>query len=118
MQQFHGTWGNRLVTFNWSGGLVTLLWLEPNHRCSWHSHKTAWNQFTVITGMLGVKTDKGYTTFIKPKQCFTVEPGVKHEFRTYDAPTVIQEVAYVEYDKNDIDREVIGGLLPVENDKG
>ena len=111
MEQTHGTWGNRLRTFQWDAGLVTLLWLEPNQRCSWHSHSTAWNQFTVIQGCLGVKTDKGYTTKLTEKQCFTVEPGVVHEFQTYDDGAIIEEVAFVKYSDHDIQREKPGGSL-------
>ena len=111
--QTHGTWGERLRTFSWSGGIATILWLEPNQRCSWHSHKTAFNRFTCISGKLGIKTDKGYTTKIGPKQMFEVEPGIEHEFQTYDEPTVIEEIAYVRYDEYDIDRKSLGGPLNV-----
>ena len=109
--QTHGTWGERLRTFAWDGGLCTILFLRPNQRCSWHSHKQVWNQFTCISGRLGVKTDKGYTTVLTPKQTFTVEPGVKHVFQTYAEPTIIEEIAYVVYDEQDIDREFLGGPL-------
>jgi mannose-6-phosphate isomerase-like protein (cupin superfamily) len=112
MEATHGTWGERWRTFGWSGGLATILYLEPNRRCSWHSHRAAWNQFFVISGCLGVKTDKGYTTRLSEKQVFTVEPGVFHEFRTYDLPTIVEEIAFVKYDENDIHRECLGG--PVE----
>ena len=118
MEQTHGTWGNRLRTFQWSGGIVTLLWLKPNKRCSYHVHKTAYNQFTVIEGKLGVKTDKGYTTVVLPKQSFTVEPGVHHEFQTYDARCIIEEIAYVKYDETDIDRSSLGGDLKHGNSTG
>ncbi len=111
MEQVHGTWGNRLKIFEWSGGLVTILWLEPNKRCSWHKHNTSFNQFTCISGELGIKTDKGYVTKLGPKQTFTVEPGVYHEFQTYDEPTLIQEIAYVRYNEADIKREKTGGAL-------
>lgn len=111
--QTHGSWGERLRTFSWDGGISTILWLEPNQRCSWHSHVTTWNRFTCISGLLGVKTEKGYVTKIGPKQMFEVEPGVKHEFQTYDTPTVIEEIAYVKYDEHDIARESLGGPLNV-----
>jgi len=110
MEQQHGTWGDRLRTFQNSSCLVTLLFLKPNKRCSWHSHKTAFNQFTVIKGVLGVKTENGLTK-VYPKQCFTVPPGVMHEFQTYKLPVIVEEIAYVEYNENDIDREKLGGPL-------
>jgi len=105
----HGTWGNRCVTFEWDGGIATVLFLEPNQRCSYHLHKTTWNQFFVIQGKLGVTTDKGYTTVLGPRQVFTVEPGIEHEFLTYDEPTIVEEIAFVKYNPGDIDRRRLGG---------
>lgn len=113
MEQTHGVWGERLRTFRSDTALVTLLWLQPMKRCSWHHHDHAYNQFTVISGKLGVKTDKGYETELMPKQVFTVEPGIQHEFRTYDEPTIIEEIAYTRYNEDDIHREIIGG--PIEH---
>jgi len=111
METTHGVWGTRTRTFQNDSLLVTVLYLEPNKRCSWHLHKTAYNQFFVISGELGVKTEKGYTTHLKPGQSFTVEPGVKHEFQTGEYHTVIQEIAYVKYNEYDIDRENQGGSM-------
>jgi mannose-6-phosphate isomerase-like protein (cupin superfamily) len=110
MEQAHGTWGDRLRTFQTDNCLVTLLFLQPKRRCSWHFHETAYNQFTVISGKLGVKTDIGLTV-LTPKQCFTVPPGRYHEFQTYNEATVIEEVAYVKYDESDIKRTKLGGPL-------
>ena len=110
MEQQHGTWGDRLRTFQSDNCLVTLLFLKPKRRCSWHYHVTAFNQFTVISGKLGVKTEHGLT-MVYPKQCFTVSPGIYHEFQTYDKPTIIEEVAYVKYDEHDIQRTKLGGTL-------
>lgn len=110
MEQAHGTWGERLRTFRTNDLLVTLLFLKAGTRCSWHGHKTAFNQFVVASGKIGVKTDKGYETYLLPKQTFTVEPGVMHEFRVYD-DSIVEEIAYVKYDENDIQREKLGGLL-------
>jgi len=117
MNNSHGTWGERIRTFEWDGGIVTILALEPNRRCSWHRHITAYNQFYVISGILGVKTDKGYTTKLNPGQSFTVDPGVYHEFQTYDDPAVIEEIAFVSYDANDIQRTTLGGALDAEKIK-
>ena len=109
--QTHGTWGERLRTHRFEGGIVTILYLNPWQRCSWHSHKQTWNKFTVITGEIGVKTEKGHTTHLSKKQTFTVEPGIKHEFQTYYEPAIVEEIAYVEFNDNDIDREQTGGPL-------
>jgi D-lyxose ketol-isomerase len=111
--QTHGSWGERLRTFAWDGGICTILFLRPNQRCSWHDHTSTWNQFTCIQGCIGIKTDKGYVTKLYPKQTFTVEPRVKHEFQTYDEGAVVEEIAYVRYHEQDINREALGG--PLEN---
>jgi len=109
----HGTWGKRVRTFRTDSALVTILWLEPGKRCSYHSHKESFNQFYVISGKLGVMTDTGpggqIETILHEGEKFTVPPRTDHEFRTYDEPTVIEEVAYVKYDNHDIDRKSPGG---------
>lgn len=110
----HGAWGERLRTFETDSVLVTLLFLDKEKRCSWHSHKHTYNQFTVISGLLGIKTDIGpenktQTTILKPKQSFIVGPGPYHEFITYDSPTIVEEIAYVKYDPSDIWRLQLGG---------
>lgn len=108
--QQHGTWGERLRTFQWDAGLVTLLFLKKNTRCSWHNHCKTWNQFTLISGKVGIKTDKGHETILGPKQQFTVEPDIFHEFRVYE-DSILEEIAYVCYDESDITREKLGGPL-------
>ena len=114
MQQTHGTWGKRVVTWSDDTKLVAILYLLPQKRCSWHKHTHSYNQFFVISGELVVKTDIGpdnqrnYTT-IKEGQSFCVGPGIYHEFRTNDLPTVIEEIAYVKYESSDISRKLLGG---------
>lgn len=116
MLHTHGTWGRRIVTRETPYSLTTILYLDPNKRCSWHSHKHAYNQFYVISGILEIKTDIGpdcqrnFTT-ITQGQSFTVAPGTTHEFRTKEKLTVIEEIAYVKYDTTDIFREQLGGNL-------
>jgi len=111
MEQTHGTWGNRIRIHQSDTGLVTHLVLEPWQRCSYHFHKKQYNKFYVISGILGVKTDKGYTTKVTKGQMFTVEPEVTHEFQTYFDPTEIIEIAWVEFDEHDIYRQTLGGAL-------
>lgn len=111
MEQLHGIWGNRLITFQWSGGISSILFLEPRYRCSWHKHDHNYNQFVCIQGTLGIKTDKSHTTLIREKQTFTVEPGVWHEFQTYKDPAIVEEIAYVKYNEYDIFREKLGSDL-------
>ena len=114
MDRQHGTWGERVRTFKTDNCLVTILYLKANKRCSWHKHSTAYNQFFVIKGKLGVRTNIGPeqetdTAIVEEGQSFIVKPGIHHEFITYDEPTTIEEVAYVKYDESDILRTRLGG---------
>jgi mannose-6-phosphate isomerase-like protein (cupin superfamily) len=116
MEQTHGTWGRRWVTRSTETELVAILFLKPHKRCSWHRHKYSYNLFSVIKGKLWVKTDIGpdnqrNITAIESGQSFLVGPGVLHEFRTGAFDTIIEEIAYVEYDKHDIERKMLGGNL-------
>lgn len=110
----HGTWGSRVVTWQDDYKLIAILYLNPRKRCSWHKHNHASNQFFVISGQIVVKTDIGpdnqrnYTT-VKEGQYFTVGPGVYHEFRTTDIGAIVEEIAYVKYEKADICRQQLGG---------
>lgn len=114
MEVYHGTWGKRVITRKDNYTLTTILYLDKHQRCSWHFHKESYNQFFVIEGLLGVKTNCGpddlcRTTIVQPGQIFTVPPGITHEFITYDKSTIVEEIAYVQYDPSDIRRIALGG---------
>lgn len=116
METTHGTWGVRTVTRQTDNSLTAILYLKPRKRCSFHLHKQAYNQFYVISGKLGIKTDIGpdkqeNIIILEKGQSFTVPPDVNHEFRTYGEPTIIEEIAYVKYDSSDIYRKSMGGDL-------
>jgi len=116
IEQYHGTWGRRVVTRIDPYSITTILYLDPRKRCSWHYHDHAYNQFFVIKGKLEVKTDIGpdnqrNRTMITEGQSFTVQPKIKHEFRTFEEPTIIEEIAYVKYETTDIHREMLGGNI-------
>jgi len=122
MEQTHGTWGRRIITRQDSYSVTTILYLEPNKRCSWHNHNHSYNQFFVIEGELNVKTDIGpegqiNQTTLTEGQFFTVFPGVTHEFSTNGDRTIIEEIAYVEFDKNDINRKELGGDTSYDGSK-
>ena len=104
------------MTRKTNSSLTAILYLNPKKRCSFHQHKTAFNQFFVITGSIGVKTDIGPEGEIQVAQLnegdtFVVPPGIRHEFQTYAEPAIVEEIAYVEYDPSDIYRERLGGNL-------
>ncbi len=112
------TWGLKFNIFKNDLNEVSFLELDPNSRCSWHTHKTKYNLFFVVEGLVGIKTEfdmdgaKTGTGITKlgPHEFFTTSPGERHEFQTYDVPARLIEIMYVRYDENDIERENIGGL--------
>ena len=102
-------WGERWLVRQDSTHTTNLLILKRNTRCSWHSHKTKWNLFVVIEGLVEIVTIDG-ETLLSPGEEFTVSPGEMHEFRVLEDGMMIEEM-YVEYDDNDIDREKPGGIM-------
>lgn len=106
----HGTWGDRHIIFENDFCIVTYLKLKPKKRCSYHYHQTAYNKFYVLDGILGVKTEKGYSE-VAAGESFTTEPGLKHEFITPFVAVKVIEIAYVKYNPGDIIRESLGGDL-------
>ena len=115
------TWGIKYNIFKNDLNEISFLELEPNRRCSWHSHNSKYNLFFVVEGEVGIKleynVDNGSeadVTVLGPHEFFTVSPGEWHEFQTYDKPAKLMEVMYVKYDENDIERRNIGGSLNTE----
>jgi len=112
LERTRKTWGEKFNIFQNDLCEVSVLYLEPEKRCSWHSHKTKYNQFFVIEGELFIKLTDGLSR-VGRNEIFTTRPGEMHEFQTQSSPAVVIEIMYVEYDAEDIDREEIGGDLPM-----
>ena len=110
MERTYKTWGEKWNLFQNDLCEVSILYLKKMQRCSWHRHQTKYNQFFVIDGMVQIKTEWGKVD-IEKGQIFTTKPCEYHEFRTLDKPAILQEVMYVKYDPEDIDRETVGGPL-------
>ncbi len=113
MERTYKTWGEKWNLFQNDLCEVSILYLKPRRRCSWHRHQAKFNQFFVIEGGLWVKSEDG-TAHIKQGQIFTTRPGEWHEFQTHRTSAIIQEIMFVQYDANDIERQAIGGPLSVE----
>ena len=117
MERTRKTWGEKFNVFENDLCEVSILKLEPMQRCSWHRHQTKFNQFFVIEGELYVKTEWG-VALVSKGEIFTTRPLEWHEFQTRDKCAVIQEIMYVQYDAEDIERDKVGGpLLNEENCK-
>jgi mannose-6-phosphate isomerase-like protein (cupin superfamily) len=110
MERTFKSWGTKTNVFLNDLCEVSVLDLSPFQRCSWHSHKTKFNDFYVIRGELFIKTDWG-TARVGEGQTFTTRPGEWHEFQTHKTPCLVLETMYVLYNPEDIERKTIGGPL-------
>ena len=110
MERTYKTWGEKWNVFENDLCEISLLYLKPQKRCSWHRHQAKYNQFFVIEGEVKIKTEWG-TALITKGQIFTTRPGEWHEFQTTGEPAILQEIMYVQYDSSDIERETLGGDL-------
>jgi len=110
MERTYKTWGEKWNIFQNDLCEVSILELKPYHRCSWHKHQTKFNQFFVLDGTLFIKVRDGIARIAKG-QIFTTRPGEFHEFQTGAEQALIQEIMYVKYDPEDIEREMLGGPI-------
>ncbi|MHC4748381.1 MAG: cupin domain-containing protein [Planctomycetota bacterium] len=110
MERTRKTWGEKSNIFQNNLSEVSVLYLKPWQRCSWHRHLQKYNLFYVLKGKLVLKLEDGESEVL-PGQIFTTVPGEYHEFQTRDLDTVIIEVMYVQYDANDIQRDLLGGPI-------
>jgi len=114
MKRTGKTWGEKAELFRNDLCEVSVLYLKPRNRCSWHSHFGKFNLFYVNEGELYIKLDNGVSTevhVVPEGGVFTVPPRQKHEFQTCDKAAVVTEVMFVRYDSLDIQRELLGGPL-------
>ena len=110
MRVLHKSWGTKTELFKNDLCEVSVLQLNENRRCSWHRHRSKWNQFYVLQGSIVVKTEDGESE-VGAGQVFTTSPTQWHEFRTPKESALVQEIMYVRYDCEDIEREDKGGTL-------
>jgi len=90
--------------------------IKPRMRCSLHVHRFKWNAFYVIEGELYldlVQSDLAPVVVEKLSagDSTTIAPGVHHQFRTNDAPTLALEAYYTEPLSEDIIRRNVGGPI-------
>ena len=114
MERTVKTWGDKWNIFQNDLCEVSVLYLKPNERCSWHSHTSKYNLFFVISGKLVIKVDE-YETTVLPGQILTTKPFEMHEFQTRSLDTICIEVMYTQYDPEDIDRKDVGGPIGADD---
>ncbi len=116
MERTHNVWGERWICRGDSTHEASLLFLKPKTRCSWHSHREKYNLFVVVYGRVGIRTEHQEVVLGRGEH-FTVQPGLKHEFRAYKESLLFEEM-YVEYNASDIQRNMkqLGGLLSEDDE--
>jgi mannose-6-phosphate isomerase-like protein (cupin superfamily) len=85
MERTSKTWGEKYNVFQNDLCEVSILYLRANQRCSYHQHRTKFNQFYVIEGELYIKLDNGVdqiVSHLREKDIFTTKLDQLHEFRT------------------------------------
>jgi len=114
MERTRKTWGEKWTIFQNDLCEVSVLYLRPKQRCSWHDHRSKYNLFFTIEGHLRIKLDDGVSVGISEvgkNQIFTTRPGEWHEFQTAEEETIIIEIMFVKYDPEDIIRDKVGGPI-------
>jgi len=104
----HKAWGvTELLESNCSLELHRLI-ITNGGTCSKHKHGHKWNGFLVEQGSLLIRTwnNSGICEkILKPGQYFKIPPGEPHQFEAL-TDTVAYEIYWVQFDPNDIVREI------------
>lgn len=108
-------WGERWIIRADSTHTTNLLTLKAGTRCSWHKHEHKWNIFVVIAGRVLVICENEPTdAVLGPGDYLEIAPGVMHEFQVLESGIMLEEM-FVEYDDEDIQREIEGGVLTTKH---
>ena len=112
-------WGSTALIHHDQNVEVHVIEIKKQHCCSWHVHKSKYNEFYVIRGTLIIEVEKGYgltdRTMLKAGQKCVVPPNERHRFVCVE-DCIATEVYYVKLDPNDIERGESHGyhMDPVE----
>lgn len=104
-------WGEKYRLFENDQIEVDILILNPNSFCSIHKHQKKYNRFILLNGEVQIVTEYGIIN-LNYLESYEVIPGIKHEFRSKEASSLL-EIAYVKegkIDPNDIIRFIQGGF--------
>lgn len=107
-------WGKRWIVRRDDTHETSILYVNANHRCSWHHHEHKHNRFACISGLVAVVTQSGGgkagNVTLKAGDMYDVPAGVKHEFRALEDSVVVEEM-FVVYAPEDIVRAHVGGIF-------
>ena len=107
-------WGHTSPLFNKNNVEIHRIEVNKGTFCSKHKHNSKYNMFFVERGELEINVWKNNydlvdKTILKSQQSCIVAPLEYHLFRSVE-DTIAFEIYWVEIDKNDIDRENVGGI--------
>ena len=107
-------WGKTENIFNKNNVEIHRVEIKKGAYCSKHKHQFKYNAFFIEKGKLKIiiwKNDYLLTdeTFITDGQMSVVKPLEYHRFEALE-DTVAYEIYWVELNKNDIQREDVGGF--------
>jgi len=103
-------WGTTKRVFAHNSTDAHVIHIKKGGYCSFHSHKSKWNRFVVISGSLKIKQEPANITIIGPGEVHDVPPGVRHLFEAVEE-TIVLEFYWVDLDPEDIDRQgTVGGV--------
>ena len=109
-------WGNTQLVFAHNDTEDYFLQGIKGYQCSRHSHKSKWNRFLVITGLLKIQVwqEDGTMdeTLLGPNQITDVSPGVEHRFVVME-DCLAMEFYWVELQADDIILVDEGGPVDV-----
>jgi hypothetical protein len=108
-------WGQTSSLFDKNNVEIHRIECNKNGFCSKHKHISKYNMFFIEKGKLEISVWKNdYNlidkTIISFQQTCIVRPQEYHLFKCLEDNTVAFEIYWVEIDKNDIERESIGGI--------
>lgn len=113
-------WGDSRLELQTLYVAVHAIEVKSGGYCSWHSHKTKWNAFRVLSGTLviQVRREHGLTdeTYLEPGDITTIKPGEVHRFYNRRGVCHALEIYHTNgnlLDPDDIDRLSHGGVYDV-----
>ncbi len=107
-------WGDTSLLFSKNNVEVNRMCCNKEGYCSKHKHASKYNMFIVEKGKLEINVWKNQynlidkTILTKGQSCI-IEPGEYHLFKAL-LYTEALEIYRVEIEKNDIERENVGGI--------
>ena len=103
-------WGQTTQIFTKQNTEIHDISIEPHSKCSKHCHKTKFNGFYCLDGVVTIRVWKNDydlvdETILMPNEYTEVRPNEYHQFQTLQCDCRLLEFYWTELDTNDITRE-------------